>query len=179
MGNFLIKQSIKGDISLNEKLNYTTKYDNKFNNLKEETRDVDDIDNLSNFFVIEYVDKYGNIIINYDSKENKFKYYSDKRVPNEILESISKKYMINSNSKICNKKHVDKVELKTSNTANIPYVYGIKPRKKTKKEVEIIDINKYLNLGKINDFSILDKPIEKQKKLEISYNDYKLIKSIL
>lgn len=181
MGNFLTKEDVKGDILLNNKLTYTLKYNNKFDNLKEVFREVDDIDNLKYFFVIEYVDKYGNIFMKYNNKECRFEYYSDKMIPSEILETISKRYMINSNSKVLKNIKNEGMELKSKKYEDLPDVYGLNKKKtivNSNKKVDIVDINKFLHLGRIKDLNVLSTSIEK-KKNNISYNDYKLLKNIL
>jgi len=102
------------------------------------------------FYLMEYVQRVGNIIFHYNKENDIFCYYSDYNITTNILDSILKKYCLKTKIK----ELFETEELKD----NI-----IKP------------CNKYLYLGKIVNFKILKQPPKTatNKKMEISWNDWK------
>ena len=141
---------------------------------------------LDDYYIIEYT-PLGNVIMSYDSQNNSFKYYSDKIIPNNFLEVVSRKYVITNFTKILYHKpdnvdpseekegerkdesKKDDTEINSKNTT-LPSVYGNVKQLPKIKDNDISSINKYNYKGKINEFKILKKNnIEKKK---ISYNDY-------
>lgn len=135
---------------------------------------------LDDYYIIEYT-PLGNVIMSYDSENNSFQYYSDKIIPNNYLEVVSRKYVISNFTKILYHKpdNVDPSEEKdgekespkelNNKNVDLPSVYGnVKQMPKVKETIS--SINKYNYKGKINEFKILKKNKLEMKK--ISYNDY-------
>ena len=155
---------------------YLQKYEEKFNSLDNEER----INDFNNNYILENT-PYGNVILMYDSENNIFLYYCDKTIPNTILETVSKKFIIQFNCKhIYHKKEEEEQEKKNESINNkedseLDDVYGKFKKKKEKKMITVIEsnINRYKHLGKLVDFHFLQKPIkEVPKEKKISYSDF-------
>ena len=84
---------------------YLQKYEDKFNSLDNEER----TNNFNHNYVLENT-PYGNVLLMYDDENNIFLYYCDKTIPNTILETVSKKFIIQFNCKhIYHKKEEEKL----------------------------------------------------------------------
>lgn len=160
---------------------YEDKYNTKFNKL--ENRDISEeyINNLKNNFVIDYIPSFGNVIIFYSMEDETFKYYSDKKISNQKLHSLARKYVIVFNCKILYKddnnikESNDNIKESNDNINNVieplPDVYGkIKINRKRNNIVK--KINKYLHVGKLNDFKMIGCFIKNESK-NVSYDEFK------
>lgn len=153
---------------------YLQKYEDKFNSLDNEER----INDFNNNYILENT-PYGNVILMYDSENNIFLYYCDKTIPNTILETVSKKFIIQFNCKYIYHKKEEEEETNESinnkEDSELDDVYGKFKKKKEKKMITVIEsnINRYKHLGKLVDFHFLQKPIkEVPKENKISYSDF-------
>lgn len=165
---------------------YQTRYQEKFETIENNESSSSD---LENFFILEHTPQ-GNIIMKYDLSEKRFYYYSDRSIPNYMLEVASKKFAIQVNSK-----HVyhasnaepgnDEKEENEENEENdvnkektkkdtLPDVYG-KFKQKQKKHVSWDDVDSNINIfrheGRLCDFDILKAPPQPEKK-SMSYLEY-------
>lgn len=154
---------------------YNDKYDlSKINN-----DDNEEKKDLSTFFIIEYVPLYGNVIMSYNNNENAFTYYCDKSIPSSYLETVSRKYILTCNYK--NIYHIEKQEEEETkerkNKKELPSVYGNIKKKKNIISNNNDKINKFINLGKIQNYNIINNNKKEIQKKKLSYSDYILSKN--
>jgi hypothetical protein len=178
MGNcFLIpKHDNLPDNSPSELEMYLQKYEIKFDNLDCEERKV----NYKNNYIMELT-PYGNILMMYDEENNIFLYYCNKSIPNIILETVSKKFIIQFNCKYIyhkksdNENSKDEKENNQNESDELDEVYGKFKQKRAKRNLHLVEsnINRYKYLGKFDDFKILQnckKEVDKVK--NISYEEF-------
>lgn len=155
---------------------YNKKYMDKFDNLVDSEKPIIF---HQNSFVLENTPS-GNVIMQYDEESNSFLYYCDKHISNENLETVARKFVIQYDCKHIY--HLRKEEAEEKNEtkedvnaeASIPDVYG-KFKKRLDKERKLIEsnINTYKHLGKLSDFSMLQKvPAKKIEMTALSYTDF-------
>ena len=172
------------------KKNYDDKYDIKYDMLKTNKLDEDDIKILPNKYVMEYT-PIGNVVMFFDYDKKAFQYYSDFSVPYKYLECVSKKFCImnknrvyrdikmevdvndfsivrNSSSSLQNKSK-SFAKLKSYNNSNTS-IKGVPSTKHTELKIIQKDIVRYTHLGKLSNFSFVKNTISKFK--PISYKDY-------
>lgn len=77
----------------------------------------------------------GNVLLKYNTEKSSFEYYSDRTVPFRYLETIARKY---------------------ANTFDCTHVYLIEKNKTA--------CNRYSHMGKLNNFSFLNKPSSTETK---------------
>ena len=151
---------------------YLQKYEDKFNSLDNEER----TNNFNHNYVLENT-PYGNVLLMYDDENNIFLYYCDKTIPNTILETVSKKFIIQFNCKYIYHKKEEEINesINDKEDSELDDVYGKFKQKKKKKMITVIEsnINRYKHLGKLVDFHFLQKPTkEVLKEKKISYSDF-------
>lgn len=155
---------------------YGEKYMDKFDNL------VDSEEPITvhpNNFVLENTPS-GNVIMQYDEEAFCFLYYCDKHISNENLETVARKFVIQYNCKHIYHLRKEETEEKCEKPvedvtkASVPDVYGkFKKRLDKQRKLIVSNINSYKHLGKLNDFSMLQKvPTKKQEVTALSYADF-------
>jgi|LauGreSuBDMM15SN_2_FD.fasta_scaffold04549_1 hypothetical protein len=101
----------------------------------------------------------GNVLMFYDSTNDSFVYYSDKVIPYRFLDTVGRKYVIHFKCK--NVYIIDKSQAKNQ---------------KGRLKIDVKECaNRYMYLGKIANFSFLQK-VKKSvtnKKLNMSFKDFK------
>ena len=101
----------------------------------------------------------GNVLMFYDSTNDSFVYYSDKVIPYRFLDTVGRKYVIHFKCK--NVYIIDKSQAKNH---------------KSRLKIDVKECsNRYMYLGKIANFSFLQK-VKKNvtnKKLNMSFKDFK------
>ena len=136
---------------------YEDKYKKEFN-LAENCKSVE---NLKYSILMENTPN-GNVLMFYDSTNSSFVYYSDKVMPYRFLDTVGRKYVIHFKCK--NVFIIDKSRPKPQNKTKGPL------------KVEVKECaNRYMYLGKIANFSFLQK-VKKNvtnKKLNMSFKDFK------
>ena len=166
--NVIMNSSMQG--SKNQE-NYQEKYLDKFENMD----DTNANNTYENNYILEYT-SHGNVVMKYDTDAKHFLYYSDRQVPNNILEVVSRKYVVQYHCKHIYHEEVkedtdDESEETKSSTKELPDVYGKFKVKQKKRVVEKSNINRYKHLGKFKDFYILQK-VNKKEPSHISYEDF-------
>ena len=151
---------------------YENRYTEKFYkmNIKELTEE--ELDRMTKNFIIDYLDGIGNVVMFYSNNDKSFKYYSNKKISNNKLQALARKYVITYNCKILYKLDNDKEVMNNTTCEPLPDVYGrIKYIPKIKYD-ENSKINNFLHVGRLNEFNILNNnlPFKNEK---ISYNNYK------
>lgn len=125
---------------------------------------------LENNYIIENIEKYGNIIMRYFDKNEGFEYYSDKKIPYVYLELVARKYVItyqcvwNYKDGTYSKKIIPHEDV-------IHDSVFISPKKKSTNKITIK--NKYTYKGKINNYKLIQ-PITI---IPLTFLEYKKIKS--
>jgi hypothetical protein len=173
---FSYEEEWENDVFVDVLKDYNNRYDiNKIKNIDDNEEKIKD---YSNFFIIEYVPIYGNVIMSYNNNENVFTYYCDKSIPCNYLETVSRKYVLSCNYKnIYHKKIQEEEKKETKNKKELPTVYGnIKKKDMINIQSNSKTMNKFINLGRIQDFSMINKSKKQNTKSKISYGDYKLSK---
>lgn len=173
---FSYEEEWENDTFVDVLKDYSSRYDiNKIKNIDVIEEKIKD---YSSFFIIEYVPVYGNVIMCYNNNENVFKYYCDKSIPCNYLETVSRKYILSCNCKdIYHKEDQEKEEIqKTKNKKELPSVYGNIKKKDINIQSNCKLMNKFINLGKIQDFSMINNNKKINTNCKISYSDYKLSK---
>lgn len=153
---------------------YEDKYNAKFDTLKNIDLPEEYINNLKNNFVIDYIPSFGNVIIFYSMEDETFKYYSDKKISNQKLHSLARKYVIIFNCKILYKENDDNIKEDIDNNnivEPLPDVYG-KIKFNRKRNNIVKKVNKYLHVGKLNDFKMIECFIKNESK-NVSYDEFK------
>lgn len=154
---------------------YNEKYDIKYIELD----DIIKNDVNKNNYILENTD-YGIIIMCYDIENKSFLYFCDKVVPNTILETVSKKYVIQFKCKYIYHLLDDSDSDEDNNKINdLPDVYGKFKKTKNVKRIKIkSNINKYKHLGKLTAFAFTKNEIKKQNKKNIvSYKEFNSLKN--
>ena len=180
----------KNDNTVSEiKKIYDDKYDDKYNGLESIHLNEDDINMLSNKYVMEYT-PVGNVVMYFDYDKKAFQYYSDFGVPYKYLECVSKKFCIMNRNKIYREIKMDvdvnefsivrnsssSLQNKSKSFAKLKGYNNSNPSVKndTSKQggLKIIqkDIVRYTHLGKLCNFSFIKNTIPKFK--PVSYKDF-------
>ena len=135
------------------------KYEDKYKKEFESAETSKTVENLKYNILMENTPN-GNVLMFYDSTNNSFVYYSDKVIPYRFLDTVGRKYVIHFKCK--NVYIIDKSQYKNQ------------PRGRLKIDVKEC-ANRYMYLGKIANFSFLQK-VKKSvtnKKLNMSFKDFK------
>ena len=133
---------------------YEDKYKERFDALETTQIDMKELESLKNNILLETTPN-GNVIMFYNSEKNAFEYYSDKIIPYRFLDTVGRKYVVQFR---CKSIFTDKTILLNE--------------KNPKSKVRYIkEANRYICLGKIANFSFLQRK-KKHNKL-LSFKDYK------
>jgi len=159
---------------------YIKKYNVKFEN--QEIKDIskNNLENMKNNILLEST-PLGNVIMYYDGETNEYKYYCNRDLSFNFLESVGRKYVIVFNCKsifkVYNKdtfkefqKELAEKEKRKHTQKNNVYATFKKYNNKSTKIVENEPIlqNIYRYVGKIREFNFLKKPeIKKEGKMTI------------
>ena len=118
----------------------------------------------------------------YDEKSNIFLYYCNKSVPNIILETDSKKFIIQFNCKYIyhkkdeNENSKDEKENIQNKSHELNEVYGTFKQKRAKRNLHLVEsnINRYKYLGKFDDFKMLQncQKVVADNAKNISYEEF-------
>jgi len=169
-------------------IQYENKYLEIFENMEDSDLTQEEIEGLSNNYIMEYT-PVGNVIMQYNHKKESFLYYSDNVIPFRYLEPIGRKYVIVFK---CKQLFIDmKEELEKSKTQNNISKQPAKPTKtkdilsklksnNTLKPLQSqintkIQINRYTSMGRFSNFNFL-KRVDKtiiDKNYSISFSDFK------
>lgn len=136
---------------------YEDKYKEKFQKMENNELDKARLEELKHNILMEMTPN-GNVIMFYDFTNDSFGYYSDKMMPYRFLDAVGRKYVIQFR---CKSIYVNPKDEKPE---------PAKPRK-----INIENSNRYVYLGKIVNFSFLQK-VKKgvtNKKLIMSFKDFK------
>lgn len=137
------------------------RYEDKYKKEFEGAASCESVENLKYSILMENT-PIGNVLMFYDSTNNSFVYYSDKVMPYRFLDTVGRKYVIHFKCK--NVFIIDKSRPKPQNKTKGPL------------KVEVKECaNRYMYLGKIANFSFLQK-VKKNvtnKKLNMSFKDFK------
>jgi hypothetical protein len=167
---------------------FENKYLEIFENMENSHLSQEQIEELSNNYIMEYT-PVGNVIMQYNHKKESFLYYSDNVIPFRYLEPIGRKYVIVFK---CKQLFIDmKEELEKSKTQNN---ISTQPSKLTKTKDILsklksnstlkplqpqinakIQINRYTSMGRFSNFNFL-KQVDKtivDKNYSISFSDFK------
>lgn len=167
---------------------FEDKYLENYENMEDSDLTQEEIEGLSNNYIMEYT-PVGNVIMQYNHKKESFLYYSDNNIPFRYLEPIGRKYVIVFK---CKQLFIDmKEELEKSKTQNNVSIQPAKPTKtkdilsnlksnnKSKRLIPMlntkIQINRYTLIGRFSNFNFLkrvDKTIV-DKNYSISFSDFK------
>lgn len=169
-------------------ISYENKYLEIFENMEDSDLTQEEIERLSNNYIMEYT-PVGNVIMQYNHKKESFLYYSDNNIPFRYLEPIGRKYVIVFKCKqlfIDMKEELEK--LKTQNnispqqekpTKTKDILSNLKSNNKWKPLKPMlntkIQINRYTLVGRFSNFNFLkrvDKTIV-DKNYSISFSDFK------
>ena len=153
-------------------ITYDNKYTEKFYKMNIKELSEEDLDRMTKNFVIDYVDNVGNVIMFYSNDDKSFKYYSNKKMNNNKLQALARKYVTTYDCKILYKLDNNQEVMNNSTCEPLPDVYGrIKYIPKIKYD-ENSKINSFLHVGRLNEFKMLSNnlPFKNEK---ISYNNYK------
>ncbi len=170
-----------------EKYYYENEYIEEFENLDENTLNVDISDNSIPLHVTEETPN-GTIIMYFDLSYNHYKYYiNDKNIPYKYLETVARKFCITHNCKshyvelfkeIFNsrKKMIEEQNTPKLNKPSLVLnnVFAKFKKYKTKNEKKYVvpeKTNNYKYMGKLDDFN---KKTELQENKKLSYSDFKL-----
>jgi hypothetical protein len=166
---------------------YDDKYNDKYNGLENIKLTEDEIDMLSNKYIMEYT-PIGNVIMYFDYDKKAFQYYSDFSVPYKYLECVSKKFCILNRNRVYReiKMEVDVNEFSivrnsSSSLQNKSKSFAklkgynnpsLKNDNSNQGKLKIIqkDIVRYTHLGKLCNFSFIKNTIPKFK--PVSYKDF-------
>jgi len=172
MGLNICKYCYEDDVK-NDVIMYENRYTDKFYNMYIKELTEETLDSMTNNFIIDYIDVIGNVVMFYSNNDKSFKYYSNKKINNNKLQALARKYVITYDCKILYKLDNNQEEVMNKSTYEpLPDVYGkIKYIPKIKHD-ENSKINNFLHVGRLNDFKMLNNnlPLKNEK---ISYNDYK------
>jgi hypothetical protein len=155
---------------------YCEKYLDKFDNLVINEKPLQF---HPNSFVLENTPS-GNVIMQYDEEAFCFLYYCDKYISNENLETVARKFVIQYDCKCIHHLRKEETEEKREKKAadikeaSVLDVYGkFKKRLDKQRKLIVSNINSYKHLGKLNEFSMLQKvPTKKQEVTALSYADF-------
>lgn len=130
---------------------YEDKYKERFSNLEITQLDQEYLKKLKTNILLENT-PIGNIIMFYNSEKEAFEYYSDKIIPYRFLNTVGRKYVIQFR---CKSIFVEKVT-----------------EKNQKGKIKFIkEANRYICLGKLANFSFLQKIKRNTNKL--TFKEYK------
>ena len=154
-------------------ISYDNRYTEKFYNMNIKELNEEKLNRMKKNFVIDYIENIGNVIMFYSNDDKSFKYYSNKKVNNNKLQALARKYVITYDCKLLYKLDNDKKEVMNNITCEpLPDVYGkIKYIPKIKND-ENSKINYFLHVGRLNEFNMLNK-VALDKNENISYSNYK------
>ena len=134
------------------------KYEDKYKKEFEVAETCETTENLKYNILMENTPN-GNVLMFYDSTNDSFVYYSDKVIPYRFLDTVGRKYVIHFKCK--NVYIIDKSQAKNH---------------KGRLKIDVKECsNRYMYLGKIANFSFLQK-VKKSvtnKKLNMSFKDFK------
>tara|TARA_B100000424_G_scaffold236251_1_gene201067 strand:+ start:839 stop:1477 length:639 start_codon:yes stop_codon:yes gene_type:complete len=159
---------------------YIEKYNDKFENQEIEDSSKNNLENMKNNILFENT-PLGNIIMYYDAENEEYKYYCNRDLSFNFLESVGRKYVTIFNCKSLFKiydedkfkefqKELEEKEEKKQTQKKSVYATFKKYNNKSTKIVENEPIlqNRYRYVGKLRDFNFLKKPeIKKEKKMTI------------
>ena len=152
---------------------YENRYTEKFYKMNIKDLNEEELNMMNKNLVIDYIENIGNVIMFYSNDDKSFKYYSNKKVNNNKLQALARKYVTTYDCKILYKLDNNNKEVMNNTTCEpLPDVYGrIKYIPKIKND-ENSKINYFLHVGRLNDFNVLNKSIL-DKNENISYSNYK------
>tara|TARA_Y100000816_G_C26073722_1_gene565007 strand:+ start:235 stop:774 length:540 start_codon:yes stop_codon:yes gene_type:complete len=152
---------------------YDNRYTEKFYKMNIKDLNEEELNMMNKNLVIDYIENIGNVIMFYSNDDKSFKYYSNKKVNNNKLQALARKYVTTYDCKILYKLDNNNKEVMNNTTCEpLPDVYGrIKYIPKIKND-ENSKINYFLHVGRLNDFNMLNKSIL-DKNENISYSNYK------
>lgn len=178
---------LKCNIDKPEEYYYENEYLKEFENLDENSLNIDISDNSLPLHVTEETPN-GTIIMYFDLSYNHYKYYiNDKNIPYKYLETVARKFCITHNCKshyIELFKEIYNSHKKMIEEQNAPKLHTHVPvlnkvfaklkkykTKAKKKNVVPEKTNNYKYMGKLDDFN---KKTELQENKKLSYSDFKL-----
>lgn len=171
MGSSLCKYCYE-DNEEDNVITYENRYTEKFYKMNIKELSEEDLNTMTKKFVMDYIENIGNVVIFYSNDDKSFKYYSNKKINNNKLQALARKYVTTYDCKILYKLDDKKELIKPVNCEPLPDVYGrIKYIPKIKYD-ENSKINNFLHVGRLNEFNILNNNLP-FKNEEISYNNYK------
>ena len=79
---------------------YENRYTEKFYNMDIKELTEETLNLMKKNFIIDYLDSIGNVIMFYSNDDKSFKYYSNKKINNNKLQALARKYVSTYDCKI-------------------------------------------------------------------------------
>lgn len=128
------------------------------------------LEHLKTCVLMEYIPKLGNNLwMMYSTDTNGFVYYADRQVPSAALETVARKYVITFG---CRPLYID-VRRQAKEKQGKQGTQG-----KKEKEADVLR-NHFRCLGKLADFPLLQKPVQRHPAIRMSYAEYKAAAALL